>query len=122
MSPSVAPGMGCAVDVARAIGGARRTIVFQENRAVEIDDRAILAEQECRRHRERAAEHIADHDVAPQCARPFRKAQAVGETAAFVEFDIDRLRSEEHTSELQSLMRIPYAVFRLKKKNIIKKT
>src|SRR3546814_2430250 len=26
-------------------------------------------------------------------------------------------RSEEHTSELQSLMRIPYAVFRLKKKN-----
>src|SRR3546814_5603481 len=28
-------------------------------------------------------------------------------------------RSEEHTSELQSLMRIPYAVFCLKKKNII---
>src|SRR3546814_8368999 len=27
------------------------------------------------------------------------------------------LRSEEHTSELQSLMRIPYAVFCLKKKN-----
>src|SRR3546814_10763638 len=29
------------------------------------------------------------------------------------------LRSEEHTSELQSLMRISYAVFCLKKKNII---
>src|SRR3546814_3606790 len=28
----------------------------------------------------------------------------------------ERLRSEEHTSELQSLMRIPYAVFCLKKK------
>src|SRR3546814_3469785 len=27
-----------------------------------------------------------------------------------------RIRSEEHTSELQSLMRISYAVFRLKKK------
>src|SRR3546814_2684227 len=27
------------------------------------------------------------------------------------------LRSEEHTSELQSLMRIPYAVFCLKQKN-----
>src|SRR3546814_1194980 len=27
-----------------------------------------------------------------------------------------RFRSEEHTSELQSLMRISYAVFRLKKK------
>src|SRR3546814_7735036 len=30
-------------------------------------------------------------------------------------------RSEEHTSELQSLMRISYAVFCLKKKNIIYK-
>src|SRR3546814_5587008 len=29
-----------------------------------------------------------------------------------------RLRSEEHTSELQSLMRSSYAVFCLKKKNI----
>src|SRR3546814_8067317 len=31
-------------------------------------------------------------------------------------------RSEEHTSELQSLMRISYAVFCLKKKNIEKAT
>src|SRR3546814_7036126 len=29
----------------------------------------------------------------------------------------DRLRSEEHTSELQTLMRISYAVFSCKKKN-----
>src|SRR3546814_2335322 len=34
---------------------------------------------------------------------------------------IDRSRSEEHTSELQSLMRISYAVFCLKKKNKSKK-
>src|SRR3546814_7930443 len=32
-----------------------------------------------------------------------------------------RVRSEEHTSELQSLMRISYAVFCLKKKQIKKK-
>src|SRR3546814_8972486 len=32
-----------------------------------------------------------------------------------------RGRSEEHTSELQSLMRISYAVFCLKKKNITQK-
>src|SRR3546814_1353630 len=31
----------------------------------------------------------------------------------------EKLRSEEHTSELQSLMRISYAVFCLKNKNII---
>src|SRR3546814_1592678 len=30
--------------------------------------------------------------------------------------DVDAKRSEEHTSELQSLMRISYAVFSLKKK------
>src|SRR3546814_6878572 len=33
---------------------------------------------------------------------------------------LGRLRSEEHTSELQSLMRISYAVFCLKKKKKIK--
>src|SRR3546814_5203660 len=40
------------------------------------------------------------------------------------EQDIERAdRSEEHTSELQSLMRISYAVFCLKKKNkIIRRT
>src|SRR3546814_5056473 len=36
--------------------------------------------------------------------------------------DVDGHRSEEHTSELQSLMRISYAVFCLKKKNEITDT
>src|SRR3546814_1830241 len=35
---------------------------------------------------------------------------------ALAAFPIARYRSEEHTSELQSLMRISYAVFCLKKK------
>src|SRR3546814_1234646 len=43
-------------------------------------------------------------------------------TPGFSELDFSKLklavgRSEEHTSELQSLMRISYAVFCLKKKN-----
>src|SRR3546814_5716384 len=37
-------------------------------------------------------------------------------TPEALRFDISRWRSEEHTSELQSLMRISYAVFCLKKK------
>src|SRR3546814_7715636 len=43
-----------------------------------------------------------------------------GDLAAIVDRDIDppAFRSEEHTSELQSLMRISYAVFCLKKKKI----
>src|SRR3546814_9707441 len=41
--------------------------------------------------------------------RAFRRLQANGEA-------LDGARSEEHTSDLQSLMRISYAVFCLKKK------
>src|SRR3546814_10274911 len=37
-----------------------------------------------------------------------------------IEIDDVQVRSEEHTSELQSLMRISYAVFCLKKKTKIK--
>src|SRR3546814_5489869 len=49
--------------------------------------------------------------------------QAVAHVAVGVVGDLDRRvpRSEEHTSELQSLMRISYAVFCLKKKNTERK-
>src|SRR3546814_8750219 len=40
-------------------------------------------------------------------------------TRIFIPFLTSFMRSEEHTSELQSLMRISYAVFCLKKKNNI---
>src|SRR3546814_3943397 len=43
--------------------------------------------------------------------------EAVGTFMARSSALIERGRSEEHTSELQSLMRISYAVFCLKKKN-----
>src|SRR3546814_1252664 len=60
---------------------------------------------------------------------PSRELHRVGEGAAAVGVDIEqqvrgqrcrtgRRRSEEHTSELQSLMRISYAVFCLKKKKM----
>src|SRR3546814_7585036 len=48
---------------------------------------------------------------------PQRRAVAIGhQQAAAVMLDHFGRRSEEHTSELQSLMRISYAVFCLKKK------
>src|SRR3546814_3812949 len=43
----------------------------------------------------------------------------VGAGAMGVAYVLSRPRSEEHTSELQSLMRISYAVFCLKKKKTI---
>src|SRR3546814_99364 len=53
---------------------------------------------------EAAGEEVAEH----------RQAEAASEPVAAVQ----PARSEEHTSELQSLMRISYAVFCLKKKKI----
>src|SRR3546814_9152700 len=48
-------------------------------------------------------------------ARPSRPKMIEG-TAARLLIETSIMRSEEHTSELQSLMRISYAVFCLKKK------
>src|SRR3546814_8455645 len=65
------------------------------------------------------------HDVLVYTSEPLEEAM---EVSGFVDAvlkvsssarDTD-FRSEEHTSELQSLMRISYAVFCLKKKTIIK--
>src|SRR3546814_7851392 len=53
---------------------------------------------------------------------PGRRVQSLragGEDFAPRFGDADAVRSEEHTSELQSLMRISYAVFCLKKKKTI---
>src|SRR3546814_4177836 len=46
-------------------------------------------------------------------------AVQIGKTVLVVRPDIEKRRSEEHTSELQSLMRISYAVFCLNKKKEI---
>src|SRR3546814_4993397 len=50
-----------------------------------------------------------------EAAEQFVGREIAGEQAAIGAENLDR--SEEHTSELQSLMRISYAVFCLKKKN-----
>src|SRR3546814_1879817 len=68
-------------------------------------------------HQQRAVRNLlarrGEHGSADQRHGPRgRWAIAAGEGVA-----IDGRRSEEHTSELQSLMRISYAVFCLKKKN-----
>src|SRR3546814_5179650 len=57
------------------------------------------------------ADPVADAGVAPEPA-----AAATADSAAIASDAPAGDRSEEHTSELQSLMRISYAVFCLKKK------
>src|SRR3546814_5448194 len=77
--------------------------------------------------RDRTIDRVESGDLAV-----FRTAGAYGATMAstynsrslvpevLVDGDRSIVRSEEHTSELQSLMRISYAVFCLKKKKPIK--
>src|SRR3546814_5542990 len=72
-------------------------------RAFEQFGERIPAERERGRKPDRRPQRIAPPDA-------FRKRQHAGL--------VDR--SEEHTSELESLMRISYAVFCLKKKNNLK--
>src|SRR3546814_5218745 len=60
---------------------------------------------------------LALNDHLPSMARRLGDDRKLLQYADRAECDLDT-RSEEHTSELQSLMRISYAVFCLKKKNI----
>src|SRR3546814_5591878 len=64
-------------------------------------------------------EAMARHLAFPHCSTPFaRDRQARTSTGKFARTMQQEGRSEEHTSELQSLMRISYAAFCLKNKYI----
>src|SRR3546814_8876872 len=60
------------------------------------------------------AMHLRRHGIDAAVDNIVRKRQSVGDA---IVSRISEARSEEHTSELQSLMRISYAVFCLNKKN-----
>src|SRR3546814_4212606 len=64
-----------------------------------------------------ALHHFEAHRAGGAFDRLRRRLDVVGVQILHLQFgDLAQLRSEEHTSELQSLMRISYAVFCLKKK------
>src|SRR3546814_1342389 len=71
------------------------------------------------RNRKVAAFTIRKEQLLKRGARALLNSMPFGRRHEHRRFDTslgDHLRSEEHTSELQSLMRISYAVFCLKKK------
>src|SRR3546814_6129711 len=65
------------------------------------------------------AEHLEGHPEVGRLSTPDRLVQGRHgeEEKSKAQRELVPARSEEHTSELQSLMRISYAVFCLKKKN-----
>src|SRR3546814_5880582 len=81
---------------------------------------AAFAQSECQD--DHYLEELQSGDLAKVAARMweamlYARFHGVGWTASNMGKGPDFLRSEEHTSELQSLMRISYAVFCLTKKN-----
>src|SRR3546814_9787013 len=87
------------------------TTLFRSEIADQPEDRGERAEVDevAQRQNDRRARHVAV-ELQEGDDRP-RKGDRADRDAQ------PHLRSEEHTSELQSLMRISYAVFCLKKKN-----
>src|SRR3546814_2938049 len=98
---------GDQIDGAKAVRTALNAL--PRNRATTVEERdAARAE----------AMQIDISDAAKQhAAGAFDACSSVGDRAIDKTYDYRYSRSEEHTSELQSLMRISYAVFCLKKKN-----
>src|SRR3546814_7618539 len=75
-----------------------------------------LAEDErFRTNANRVRNRVALYEILPEITRQ-RTQKAWVEGLAELAVPAGPVRSEEHTSELQSLMRISYAVFCLKKK------
>src|SRR3546814_4380353 len=72
---------------------------LEEHDAVDLHHRVVLGDHVPARHLEHLLHHV---DLAPDAVH---------------DRDQEMQRSEEHTSELQSLMRNSYAVFCLKKQN-----
>src|SRR3546814_1324925 len=82
----------------------------------EADHVVCLHSRHAAHHRHGSGRRDHRHLVADADPQPLRQAVAQDHRVAAFE----AIRSEEHTSELQSLMRISYAVFCLKKKINIK--
>src|SRR3546814_1806622 len=80
-------------------------------RPIRLMDRCLLAQIGVHRI------HIGAADLGEVGVRECRIEQRAVLRAAIMHGVPEVVRSEEHTSELQSLMRISYAVFCLKKKN-----
>src|SRR3546814_2809388 len=94
-----------ALGAGRLLGAGWRRSQAGERR----DGTAIALRHACRRYPDRGGD-------ADQRSRRFRADHHLWRDTAIADRARPRRRSEEHTSELQSLMRISYAVFCLKKK------
>src|SRR3546814_5428348 len=111
----------------RAKTGSRRCISILPDRLADFKIASVSRRRIARVEDQRAVDEnlLGDRIDAERIFAPqnhvghlagLERACAVGDAHHLRRIEGDPFRSEEHTSELQSLMRISYAVFCLKKK------
>src|SRR3546814_1326818 len=96
----------------------RTDTLFPDTTLFRSDDHAFAGRCDAvgAARRENGTGHAAEHDQTNACeSRHENLRSAERPRAPLMKDRPDHGRSEEHTSELQSLMRISYAVFCLKK-------
>src|SRR3546814_4137745 len=115
-------GRGAAQVADQRVGFGDRRFAERLETGPRIGDRPLERLHRLVRRRERVAQ-IAHCGIDVAVDRPLRRGgeatDLLGRLSRLLDRDArvgERARSEEHTSELQSLMRISYAVFSLKKK------
>src|SRR3546814_1758952 len=103
MDTSALEALASMARVLRALAFERHPIVDRPVCCIELDGDAVLFD-------EAEIRTAADHALQVVISTELQKF------GHLPDIRLDAVRSEEHTSELQSLMRISYAVFCLKKK------
>src|SRR3546814_3958967 len=92
------------------------TTLFRSVLRIDRPDRLVVRPNIVEEQAKRARPQMPKHVEFGQLADAHSRNAGVDDHMAAIAAKPARWRSEEHTSELQSLMRISYAVFCLKKK------
>src|SRR5437764_9559331 len=89
------PNLIRAPDGAVAIFARGCAIHAQEGWPVEVDDVAMLPNDECGSHGQAGADHVADHHPKPVPARLFGNQQRLSEPATLVELYVDHVEAAD---------------------------
>src|SRR3954463_3996660 len=94
------PNLVCAPNRAVAIFARGCAVLAQERGPVEVDDVAMLADDEGRSHCEAGADHISDHDTKAVAGAFPGNQQRLVEPAALVELDVDHVEPSNETGHV----------------------
>src|SRR5687768_3326812 len=92
---TITPYAIAAEHAACVVRDARAAVLRKKNRSIQIDVIAQLRNDECRRHREAGADHVADHHLQAETTRLLHHRERLGQAATLVELDIHDLKATD---------------------------